>query len=133
MEGNRHRDREPEVYRPEDQEEGGSNSDAAPPTNGGLPLGSSPLVLLRLALGRIVQRRHGGRQGGVRIKPCWQWERGWRVWNVEETGTSPIAEPAGPDSLDHGSRGVGGPRGYRGHSQDAGRRLAKHLLVTSRS
>src|SRR2546428_2747199 len=94
MEGNRHRDREPEVYRPEDQEEGGSNSDAAPPTNGGLPVGSSPLVLLRRALGRIVQRRHGERQGGVRINPYRQWEQGWRLWNVEETGTSPIAEPA---------------------------------------
>src|SRR6266571_7293116 len=94
MEEDRRRDGGGEVYRPADQEEGGSNSDAAPPTSGGLPIGSSPLVLPRSALGRIVQRRHGGRQGGVRINPYRQWERGWRVWNVEETGTSPIAEPA---------------------------------------
>src|SRR5438552_9775710 len=77
MEEDRRRDGGGEVYRPADQEEGGSNSDAAPPTSGGLPIGSSPLVLPRSALGRIVQRRHGGRQRGVRIKPCRQWEPGW--------------------------------------------------------
>src|SRR5437867_6863543 len=95
MEEDRRRDRGGEVYRPANQEEGGSNSDAASPTNGGLPLDSSPLVLLRNAVGRIFQGRHGGRQGGVRINPYRQWERVWRVWSVEETGTSPIAEPAG--------------------------------------
>src|SRR5881628_521668 len=76
MEEDRRRDRRGEVYRPADQEEGGSNSDAAPPTDGGVPVGSSPPVLLRSALGRIVQMRHGGRQGGVRINPYRQWERG---------------------------------------------------------
>src|SRR3989442_13708838 len=69
MEEDRRRDRGGEVYRPANQEEGGSNSDAASPTNGGLSLGSFPLLLLRSALGRIVCRCNGGRQRGGRNKP----------------------------------------------------------------
>src|SRR2546426_10709467 len=95
MEEDRRRDRGGEVYRPANQEEGGSNSDAASPTNGGLPLGSSPLVLPRKALGRIGRKWHGGGPGGVRKKPHWQGGEGGGVGGVEEKGTAPTGAPPG--------------------------------------
>src|SRR2546422_11467658 len=95
MEEDRRRDRGGEVYRPANQEEGGSNSDAASPTNGGLPLRSSPLLLLRSALGRIVLRRHGGGPGGVPINPPSR--GGWGGWGggVEKKRNSPAARTRG--------------------------------------
>src|SRR2546428_8034385 len=90
MEEDRRRDRGGEVYRPANQEEGGSNSDAASPTNGGLPPGSAPLPPPRSALGPIVRKPHWRRPGGGRTKP--PPHRGPRAaWGeLRETGTPPV-------------------------------------------
>src|SRR2546426_11641714 len=95
MEEDRRRDRGGEVYRPANQEEGGSNSDAASPTNGGLPLGSGPLALLGRALGRIGRRGHGGGPGGERIKLHRQGGTGGAGGGVKKKGDVAAARARG--------------------------------------